>query len=225
MAPTVRRHEYTRSPTQIEVSKSTMHTLTKDEIYDILAHALVPLSIRATAHHDPLDLARKVLRKAPLLDGLHSQTPEVQLAVTTAKFQQERDGWHKRLLLPAVLALRLVPSGDHQKWNDMTPEAAVRHIPSLQTKDLSTTSDLADVFRAQQVADRLRREPSQVLVIVQCNYTANATSECSLHQHADGTEFCVWDRLFWVDNPRCLIGCACSLPLFGHVSHTSALLA
>ena len=107
----------------------------------------------------------------------------------------------------------------------MTPEAAVRHIPSLQTKDLSTTSDLADVFRAQQVADRLRREPSQVLVIVQCNYTANATSECSLHQHADGTEFCVWDRLFWVDNPRCLIGCACSLPLFGHVSHTSALLA
>ena len=46
-----------------------------------------------------------------------------------------------------------------QSGSDMAPEAAVRNIPSLQSRDLSNTSDLDDVFRAQQVADRLRRDP------------------------------------------------------------------
>ena len=217
MAASLQRHEYTRSPAAIEVSKSTMHTLTKEEIYNILAPAMDVMGIRATARHEPLDLARKVLRKAPPA----SQTPEVELAVLTAQAQSERDVRHKSLLLPAVLALGLVHGPDDPKWSDMAPEAAVRKIPSLESRDLSNTSDLDDVFRAQQVADRLRREPIQVLVIVQCMYFSNAKSDCSTE---DGSELRVWDRLFWVDNPRCLIGCASSLRLFGHFSCTSALL-
>ena len=224
MAASLRRHEYTRSPASIEVSKSTMHTLTKEEIYNILAPAMDVMGIRATARHEPLDLARKVLRKEPPA----SKTPEVELAVLTAQAQSERDVKHKRLLLPAVLALGLVHGPDDPKWSDMAPEAAVRKIPSLQSRDLSNTSDLDDVFRAQQVADRLRRDPIQLLVVVQCMYLSTAKSDCSRHKKVNSgksiAEFRVWDRLFWVDNPQCLIGCASSLRLFGHFSCTSALL-
>ena len=201
-----------------------MHTLTREEIYNILAPAMDVMGIRATARHEPLDLARKVLRKEPPA----GKTPEVELAVLTAQAQSERDVKHKRLLLPAVLALGLVHGPDDPKWSDMAPEAAVRKIPSLQSRDLSNTSDLDDVFRAQQVADRLRRDPIQLLVVVQCMYLSTAKSDCSRHKKVNSgksiAEFRVWDRLFWVDNPQCLIGCASSLRLFGHFSCTSALL-
>ena len=74
--------------------------------HNILAPAMDVMGIRATARHEPLDLARKVLRKAPLFQ--ESQTPEVELAVLTAQAQSERDVRHKSLLLPAVLALPAV---------------------------------------------------------------------------------------------------------------------
>ena len=100
----------------------------------------------------------------------------------------------------------------------MTPEAAAGHIPSLEVEDLSERDPgRENVYRAQQVADRLRTTPLEVLVVVQCMYFSEAKSTCSWHTRVHGAEFCVWDRLCWVDNPRCLIGCESYHCLFGHV--------
>ena len=225
MAAEVQQHEYVRSPARIDASKSTVHTLDKAHIYQLLAAAMQPLGIRRGARREPLQLARKVHEKAHLLEPLDTQTQAVQLAVSTAQAQHERDINNKDLLLPAVLSLGLVASESDPIWKDMTPEAAVGRIPPLKVEDLSEKSDLENVYRAQQVADRLRKTPLEVLVIVQCMYVSDATSTCSWHMRVHGAEFCVWDRLCWVDSPRCLIGCVSSHCLFGHVSHRSGLLA
>ena len=100
----------------------------------------------------------------------------------------------------------------------MSPEEAARYIPALEVEDLSKRDPgRENVYRAQQVAERLQTTPLEVLVVVQAMYFSDAKSTCSFHTRLHGAEFCVWDRLCWVDNPHCLIGCESYRCFFGHV--------
>ena len=75
----------------------------------------MPLGIRATARHEPLDLARKVLRKEPPEAHARRQKWTARCA-SQPKRNQNATVKHKRLLLPAVLALGLVHGPDDPKW-------------------------------------------------------------------------------------------------------------
>ena len=59
--------------------------------------------------------------------------PPLWLALRVTTAQSARDVWHKDLLLPALLELKVVQSEDDEAWKAMTPEDAAQHTHGKST--------------------------------------------------------------------------------------------
>ena len=77
---------------------------------------------------------------------LDDHPPPLWLALRVATAQSARDVWHKSLLLPALLELKVVQSEDAEAWKAMTPEDAAQQIPALDVQDLHTGMDVVQAM-------------------------------------------------------------------------------
>ena len=183
--------EYKRVPKELHATKSTTRTFTSLEIKLLLEPAVEALDRKFNQNPSRQlsvpEMARMVDRHHELFDmdnlDVDEHPPPLRLALRIATAQSARDVFHKPLLLPALLHLKVVESEHDEAWKPMSPEKAAQLIPPRSVRDLSAEIDggetCGNVFQAQVVAKRFRKNPNEALAVVQAIYYSEA--RCAVH--------------------------------------------